>query len=164
MNPNAMNLDGARLSDTSEREILIERLIDAPRELVFAAWTDAQHIDRWWGPAGFTNSTRHMDVRVGGEWRYTMHGPDGTDYPSLVRYLAVEPPGRLHYLLGDEEMENSFEVTVLFEDRAGKTQLSMRSLFPSKAARDFVVENYRAIQGGNETIDRLEGFLAARAG
>jgi len=157
-----MNLKDAQRPDTSDREILIERLINAPRELVFATWTDAQHIDQWWGPTGFRNATHSMDVRVGGEWRYTMHGPDGVDYPNLVRYLAVEPPARLHYLHGDDKMEKSFEVTVLFEDRGGKTHLSLRSVFPTKAARDYVVEHFHAIEGGNSTIDRMEAFLAGR--
>src|SRR5689334_18469516 len=68
-------------SDSSDREIVITRVIDAPRELVFAAFTDAEHISNWWGPNGFRTTTYEKDVRPGGVWRFTMHGPDGTDYP-----------------------------------------------------------------------------------
>jgi activator of HSP90 ATPase len=76
----ASSMDNATSARTTEREIILERIFDAPRELVFEAWTDPQRIGQWWGPRGFTTTVYGMDVRPGGEWRLTMHGPDGRDY------------------------------------------------------------------------------------
>ncbi len=152
--------------DVAQREIVITRLLNAPRELVYAAWTDPKHVDQWWGPSGFTTTTQHKDIRPGGEWRFSMHGPDGTDYPNVVRYLQVDKPERLVYLHGDGNTgpnAHIFHVTVTFEEAAGgKTQLTLRSLFPSVAARKRVVEEFHAIEGGNQTLDRLQAFLAAK--
>src|SRR5207245_2372910 len=67
-------------SATADREIVISRVISAPRELVFEAFTEVRHLSRWWGPEGFTTTTRGFEFRVGGEWDFVMHGPDGTDY------------------------------------------------------------------------------------
>ena len=80
-------------SVTTDREIATTRIFDAPRELVFQAWTDPARIARWWGPRGFTTSTYAMDVRPGGVWRFCMHGPDGVDYENQITYVEVEEPG-----------------------------------------------------------------------
>ena len=77
---------------TTDREIIVTRVYDAPRELVFDAFTDPKHLSQWWGPRGFTTTTHSMDFRVGGEWRYTMHGPDGTDYKNLMVYHEINRP------------------------------------------------------------------------
>lgn len=150
--------------DVDQREIVITRLINAPRELVYAAWTDPQHVGQWWGPTGFTTTTTERDVRPGGLWRFTMHGPDGTDYPNEVRYLQVAQPERLVYMHGDGNSgphAHIFHVTVSFEATEGnKTQLTLRSVFPTAAARKRVVEEFHAIEGGNQTLDRLQAFLA----
>lgn len=78
--------------DTADREIVISRLIHAPRELVFKVWTDPKHVAHWWGPNGFTNTIHEMDVRPGGVWRFIMHGPDGVDYPNKIVYKEVVKP------------------------------------------------------------------------
>jgi hypothetical protein len=70
------------MTNTQDCEILIERIINAPRELVWEAWTDPKHLEKWWGPNGFTTTTKEFDFRVGGVWRHVMHGPDGTNYPN----------------------------------------------------------------------------------
>jgi uncharacterized protein YndB with AHSA1/START domain len=70
-------------TSTADREILITRTFDAPRELVWEAWTNPKHVTHWWGPNGFTTTIEKMDVRVGGVWKHVMHGPDGTDYPNI---------------------------------------------------------------------------------
>ena len=77
---------------TADREIVVTRLIDAPRELVFEAWTDPKHVDKWWGPRGFTSTTSEMDVRPGGIWRLVMHGPDGRDYPNHIVFEKSSNP------------------------------------------------------------------------
>jgi uncharacterized protein YndB with AHSA1/START domain len=148
-----------RKSSTADREIVTTRVFDAPRELVFKAFTDPKHIVNWWGPKGFTNTTLEMDVRPGGVWRFTMHGPDGTDYPNKIAYLEVVRPERLVYDHDDDDGGNGFHVTVTFEAQGGKTKLTMRALFATAAERAKVVEEYGAIEGANQTLDRLEAYL-----
>ncbi|HYF64701.1 MAG TPA: SRPBCC family protein [Herpetosiphonaceae bacterium] len=147
---------------TADREIIISRLINAPRERVFAAWTDPQQVGHWWGPQGFTTTTTSMDVRPGGRWSYVMHGPDGTDYANLIVYSEVEAPARLVYAHGSGEDNDpgQFQTTVTFEDVDGTTRLTMRSLFATAEARDYVVREFGAIEAGNSTLDQLEAYLA----
>ena len=146
-------------SSTADREIVTTRLIDAPRELVFEAWTDRKHVGHWFGPDGFTTITHSMDVRPGGVWRFTMHGPDGTDWPNVVTYEEVVSPERLVYLHGDEKEPDMFHTTVTFDDQAGKTALTMRAVFKTAAAREYVVRERGAIEGGQQTISRLERYV-----
>lgn len=151
-------------TNTADREIVITRVFDAPRELVFDAWIDPKHVASWWGPTGFTTTIHHMDVRPGGEWRFIMHGPDGVDYPNKISYLEIARPERLVYDHGDEGDPAYFRVTVTFEKLGNKTSLTMRSLFRSAAERDEVVTKYHAIEGGNQTLDRFGEHLAQRVG
>jgi uncharacterized protein YndB with AHSA1/START domain len=144
---------------TSDREIVITRVFDAPRELVFQVWTDPKHVGSWYGPKGFTVTTHEIDVRPGGVWRFIMHGPDGVDYPNKIAYLEVAKPERLVYDHGDEG-QRSFHVTITFADENGKTRLTMRSLFSTAAEREMVVTKYHAIEGGNQTLDRFGEHLA----
>ena len=152
----------AEAISTTEREIVLTRLFDAPRERVFEAWTDREQVAKWWGPNGFTTTIREMDVRPGGVWRFVMHGPDGVDYDNRTTYREVIPPERLVYKYEDEAEAPGFEATVTFEDRNGKTLVTMRSLFPSAEARDYVVREIGAIEGGNQTLARLGEFLASQ--
>lgn len=150
------------MSNTADREIVITRDFDAPRALVFEAWTQPQHIVQWWGPTGFTNTDLGMDVRPGGSWRFVMHGPDGTDYPNKILYHEVVRPERLVYDHSDDVDAGGihFQVTVSFTEHAGKTRLTMRMLFDSQAIRDQVVRDVGAIEGANQTLDRLAEHLA----
>src|ERR687883_1153247 len=86
---------------TADREIVISRVIDAPRELVFEAFTEVRHLSRWWGPEGFTTTTRAFEFRVGGEWVFVMHGPDGTDYPEWISWTEIAPPERIALVHGE---------------------------------------------------------------
>ncbi len=78
-----------------ERTVTLTRLFDAPRELVWRAWTDPKHLAQWFGPRGFTSSVPELDVRVGGGLRIVMHGPDGNDYPMKGVFREAVPPERL---------------------------------------------------------------------
>ena len=146
---------------TSDREIVLTRVFDAPRELVFEAWTDPAQVVHWWGPFGFTTTIQEMDVRPGGIWRFVMHGPDGTDYPNRVEFLEVVEPERLVYSHGPEGESpiKEFHVTVTFEDEDGKTQLTMKLVAESAAERDRMVE-FGAVEGGWQTLERLGEHLA----
>jgi uncharacterized protein YndB with AHSA1/START domain len=141
-----------------EREIAATREFNAPRELVFKVWTQPQHIAQWWGPTGFTTTTHEMDVRAGGVWRFVMHGPDGTDYDNEISYVEVVPPERLVY---DHGPSPRFRVTVIFTEKAGKTLLSLRMLFKTAAERDKVAKEFKAIEGLNQTLDRLGEHLTS---
>jgi uncharacterized protein YndB with AHSA1/START domain len=148
-------------ASTADREIVNTRVFDAPRELVYEAFTNPKHVAQWWGPRGFTNTIHEMDVRPGGVWRLTMHGPDGTDYPNRIDFIEVVKAERLVYTHGDglEDGRNHFHVTVTFTEEGGKTTLTMRSIFPTAEERDHVVREYGAIEGGRETLARLAEYL-----
>ncbi len=144
---------------TADREIVFTRFFDAPRALVFAAWTDPNHVAQWWGPNGFTTTIHAMDVRPGGVWRFVMHGPDGVDYDNKNTFIEVVKPERLVFHHGDEGQPGYFRMIVSFAEEQGKTKLTMRLLFASPAEREAVVTKYHAIEGGNQTLDRLAGYL-----
>jgi uncharacterized protein YndB with AHSA1/START domain len=146
--------------DTSDRELVMTRVLDAPRNLVYEAWTNPKHIAQWWGPKGFTNTIHEMEVKVGGVWRFMMHGPDGTDYPNKVVFEEVVKAERLVYTHGSDQDDdpNSFHVTVTFEDQGKKTKLTMRMVLRSAAALA-EAKKFGAVEGGNQTLDRLEAYL-----
>jgi len=150
--------------DKDPRSIIGMRAFDAPRDLVFSAWTDPKHLAQWWGPNGFTTTTSAFDFRPGGVWRYVMHGPDGRDYQSRITFEEIVRPERIVYRLhgGDDVEPVRFTQTVLFEDIGGKTRLTMRSDFPSAEERDRVIKDYGAAQGLVQTMTRLVEFVAAR--
>lgn len=148
----------------TDREIVITRVLDAPRKRVFEAWTDPDQVGDWWGPDGFTTTTHEMDARPGGVWRHTMHGPDGTDYPNHIRYEEVTPE-RIAYAHGsNEQHEDGFRSTVTFEDEDGgrRTRLTLRMVFPTAGERQRVAE-FGAVQGGIQTVGRLAHHVAGDA-
>ena len=144
--------------DCAHNEIMITRLFDAPRELVWEAWTTPEHIAKWWGPNGFTTTTKSRDFRPGGHWVYTMHGPDGTDYPNECKYLEIVKPERIVHTHGDGQRE-WFKSSVLFETEGDKTRVTIKHEFPSAEARNEVVLKYGAIEGGKQHLARLAEFL-----
>ncbi len=145
----------AKSLDEAARSITVTRLLNAPRTLVFDAWTDSKHVGNWWGPRGFTITTQSMDVRPGGVWLFVMHGPNGRDFPNKITYLEIAKPERLVYDHGDAGAPGYFRTTVSFAAEGGKTRLTMRMVFTSAAERETVVKTYNAIQGANQTLDRL---------
>jgi uncharacterized protein YndB with AHSA1/START domain len=148
-------------TDTADREMVISRLIDAPRDLVFKAWIHPDHVGQWWGPNGFSTTTHEIDVRPGGVWRYVMHGPDGADYPNRIDFREIAEPERIVYNHSGDSPEDPtrFETTVTFEDHGGKTLLTMRALFETVAMRDQVMREYGAEEGGRQHLARLAAHL-----
>src|ERR1044071_8094458 len=135
-------------SATADREIVISRVIDGPRELVFEAFTEVRHLSRWWEPEGFTTTTRAFEFRVGGVWDFVMHGPDGTDYPDSIIWTEIVPPERIALLNGERRDDPSaFEQVITFASEGATTRIEMRTVFPTKERRDEVVEQYHAIEG-----------------
>ena len=138
----------------------ITRVYDAPLTAVWNAWTVAEEVAQWWGPRGFTLTHHSRDLRTGGHWHYTMHGPDGTDYENTTQYLEVVPMQRLVYDHGGhKDRPPLFRVTALFTERDGRTQLDMSMAFPTpevaQQMRGFIKQ-----AGGEGTWDRLAEFLA----
>lgn len=143
------------------REVVVSRIIDAPRDLIFKVWTDPAQVGAWWGPRGFTITTHEHAFEVGGLWKFTMHGPDGTDYPNDITFLEIDRPARLVYEHGPTP---KFTTVVTFADRDGRTDLTMRSEFPTVEERNMVVEKFGAIEGGFQTLERLADYARNQAG
>jgi uncharacterized protein YndB with AHSA1/START domain len=140
-------------------EISITRMYDAPVQAVWDAWTDPSQVAQWWGPRGFTITTHSKDLRPGGHWSYTMHGPDGVDYPNTTHYFEVEPCAKLVYDHGGhEDQPPLFRVTVLFSDIKGKTKMDMRMTLPTPEAAE-ETRTFIKKAGGNSTWDRLAEYL-----
>ncbi len=141
-------------------ELYIERIFNAPLKMVWEAWTDPAQVAQWWGPRGFTITTEHKDVRTGGSWRYTMHGPDGVDYPNHTKFLEVDEYARLVYDHGGyEDRPPMFRVTVNFIEIHNKTKMEMIMSLPSEqAAKEAKLFIKKA--GGDATWDRLAEFLS----
>lgn len=148
---------------TKPNEIRIIRLYDAPVATVWNAWTDPAQVVHWWGPRGFSLTTHSHDLRTGGSWHYTMHGPDGTDYINKTKYLEVVPQARLVYDHGgNDERAPLFRVTVEFAEEGGKTRMDMRMALPTPEAAE---ETRKFIKkaGGDATWDRLAEYLEKQA-
>jgi uncharacterized protein YndB with AHSA1/START domain len=141
---------------TSNRELTISRVLNAPRKLVWKVWTEPDHIKNWWGPNGFTNTIFKMNVQPGGEWDFIMHGPDGTDYKNKSIYKEIVKHERIVY---EHISGPKFLATVTFEEEGEKTLLKIRMLFETAEERENVVKVFKADVGLKQNIYKLEGYL-----
>ncbi len=145
---------------TADREIVVRQVIQAPPEVVFEAFTEVRHLSRWWGPEGFTTTTRGFEFRVGGVWDFVMHGPDGTDYQEWISWADIVPAERIRLLHGEfRDDPNAFESTVTLAPDGGATRLEMRTVFPTKELRDEAAEKYHAVEGAQQTLNNLAAFV-----
>lgn len=149
-----------------DREIVVTRLIDAPVERVWRAWTDNAEIVRWWGPHGFTDESEHREFRPGGHWRHYMIGPDGTRFLNYATYKEIEPMKRIVLLNGgakeDDAKGMSFRSEITFKAVGKKTELTMRSVMATAEMRERVVKEFRAIEGGQQTLAKLDAFVSGK--
>jgi len=148
--------------DRKGKELTMSRVLNAPRELVFDAWTDPKHLANWWGPDGFTITSKQMEAKAGGSWSFMMHGPDGTDFPNHIVFIEVVRPEKLVYRHGGGEgdlKDVNFHVTVSFEQLGNQTRLTMHSVFTSAEELDRLNREYGAIEGGKQHINRLAEYL-----
>jgi len=147
------------MATAKPNELRLIRVYDAPAKLVWSMWTEDKHITKWWGPRGFTLTTKSKDLKVGGQWIYTMHGPDGVDYPNITTYFEVVPLKKLVYDHGASEGKPAlFRVTVTFEEHQGKTVMDMTmALDNPEAAQE--IKKFIKRAGGNATWDRLAEYL-----
>ena len=147
----------------SEQEIVMERVFNAPRELVFKAHTDPNLIAKWWGPRRYTTTVDQLDLRVGGAWRFVQRDADGHEYAFNGVYREIVPPERLSYTFEFEGMPGHVLVeTVTFEEQDGKTKVTVTSLFSSVEDRDGMLHSGME-EGANESQDRLAELLATMA-
>lgn len=142
----------------ADRVIVSKRIIAAPREVLFKAFSDPDQLMLWWGPLGFTSTFHVFDFRPGGTWRFTMRGPNGAEYPNEHNFTEVVPPERIVYQHVQPPL-HSFTMTITFADKEGKTELTWLMRFESAAE---VAKLKSFIAGANEqNFDRLEAHLAA---
>jgi uncharacterized protein YndB with AHSA1/START domain len=143
----------------SSNEIRLTRIYDAPVRAVWDAWTLPEQVAKWWGPRGFTLTTHGKDLRAGGQWRYTMHGPDGVDHPNVATYHVVEPHKKLIYDHGaTDDRPPLFHVTATFTEANGRTTMQLIFTLPSPEAAADVAKHIKQA-GGNATWDRLAEHL-----
>jgi uncharacterized protein YndB with AHSA1/START domain len=146
---------------TDDRVVVISRLIQAAPGLVFEAFTEVRHLSQWWGPEGFTTTTRSFEFREGGVWDFVMHAPDGTDYQEWITWIEISPAERIALVHGESRDDpNAFESTLTFAPDGAATRIEMRTVFPTKALRDEAVEKYQAIEGGQQTLNNLATYIA----
>jgi len=143
-------------NDTANRELVISRVFNAPKELVWKVWTEPEHIRQWWGPNGFTNTIFQMDVKPGGVWDLIMHGPDGTDYKNKSVYKEVVKYEKLVY---DHVSGPKFQFTVTFKEQGKKTLISIQMLFETAEMRDQTVKTFKADEGLRQNMEKLEVYL-----
>lgn len=151
----------ARGSWALEREIVLTRVIDAPRERVFAAWTDPRQLSAWFSPEGFSSETHEIDIRPGGRWRFSYVAPDGRRYENRVVFQRIEAPRLIAFEHGAdiEDDPARFQVTVTFDAQGnGKTVLTLRQLHPTAELRDTKI-GFGAVEIGMTTLDKLERLL-----
>jgi uncharacterized protein YndB with AHSA1/START domain len=148
-------------STPADREVVITRVFDAPRELVFKAFTDPKLVPQWWGPAIYTTTVDKMDVRPGGAWRFISRAQDGREFAFHGVYREIVPPARLVYTF-DFEGTPGHELleTVTLEEIDGKTKVTDRSVFKSIEDRDGMLKTGMQ-EGATESMDRLAKLLAA---
>ena len=146
----------SKISNTADRELRLNSILDAPVELVWQVWTNSKHIAQWWGPNGFTNTIGKMDLEPGGEWELVMHGPDGADYKNKSIFKEIVPFKKIVY----QHVTNpKFVSTIEFEARGEKTFLSWHMLFETAEQFIQVVKTFKADEGLKQNIEKLNVYL-----
>ena len=150
------------LAGATERIMVLQRVIRAPRSVVWGAWMNAETLPQWWGPDGFSCRTSRIDLRAGGEWLFDMIAPDGTVFPNHHRYHEVRPEERIHYsLLWGENGPKHADAWASFEDQNGATKVTLGMVF-STAAEYQNAKGFGAEELGQQTLGKLESFIASR--
>jgi uncharacterized protein YndB with AHSA1/START domain len=147
---------GNEKNDTRGRELVISRMLNAPVELVWEAWTKPEHISQWWGPNGFTNTISKMELKPGGQWELVMHGPDGTDYKNKSVFKEIVPFQKIVY---DHISGPKFTATILFTDLGEQTQIRWQMVFDTAEELIQVVKTFKADDGLRQNIEKLDVYL-----
>ena len=146
------------MEKTENRELRITRTFKTSIELMWEVWTDPEHVKNWWGPKGFTSTIHNMDFKEGGEWKLTMHGPDGTNYPNRSIFKEIIPFKKIVF----EHFNPHFTTTVLFDPSADgeETHMDWTMLFDTAEMREIVVKAHKAEEGQRQNVERLEKYLS----
>ena len=140
------------IAATPDCEIVSSRIVNASRDIVYAAWTDPNHLKNWWGPAGFTNTFNEFDLRPGGKWSFIMHGPGKGNYPNECEFIKIEKPALIIWKRFSKPV---FQVVVSFEEiSTDKTKIIFKQIFNS--ANECNKVRAFAIDKNEENFDRLE--------
>lgn len=145
------------MDNSEERELRTERTFKVPIDLMWEMWTSPQHISNWWGPAGFTTTIHEMDICEGGEWRLTLHGPDGTKYPNRSVFKQIIPNRKIVF----EHFNPQFLTTVLFNSDAENTKLDWTLEFDTAEMREIIVTAHKAAEGQKQNLEKLEKYLSS---
>jgi len=139
------------------REIVVARVVDADRVIVFKAWTDHDQIVKWFGPDGFECKTHEIDIRTGGAWRFDMISPDGTSFSNRMDFVRVEAPEVIEAVHGKDEADDPdrFRLLVTFDEQEnGKTVVTLRQIHPTPERRNAVI-GFGAVELGGQTLSKL---------
>ena len=153
------NTGTLKVTTPSDCEVVLTRVFDAPRTMVFEAFTKPELLKRWFGPRGWTLSVCEVDFRVGGGFRFVLRGPDGKEMGMRVVYREIAPPERSVHMESFDDYPGESQVTAVFVERGGKTTLTATVLYESKEVRDAVIKSGME-HGAAETYDRLAELLA----
>lgn len=138
------------------RELRISRTFSVPVDLMWKVWTSPEHILHWWGPNGFTTTIHKMDLKEGGEWKLTLHGPDGTNYPNRSIYKEIDPHKKIVF----EHFNPHFIASIIFEAKRKETRIDWSMLFDTNEMRETVVKVHKADEGQKQNLERLENYLS----
>lgn len=144
------------MENTADREIRIRQPFKTSLQQMWDVWTRPEHIVHWWGPDGFTSTIHEMDLREGGEWRLTLHGPDGTNYPNRSVFKEILPLQKIVF----EHFNPHFITSVLFEPDGAYTQLEWAMVFDTPEQRDIIVKAHKADEGQKQNLERLQAYLS----
>ncbi len=154
------------ITGSSDRELILERIFDAPREGVFKAWTEPERLAEWWGPRGWTLPVCKIDLRPGGVWHYCMRGPNGEESWGKAVYREIVEPSRLVYADAFADAEGNtipgmpeMVITIELTEHEGKTTVLSRTEFATAAEKQSILD-MGVLQGITETWDRLDEYLA----
>ena len=145
------------IADDVARSIIATRVFNAPRELVWIAWSRLEHLSRWWGPDGFTTTTQKFEFSPNGEWIFVMHGPDGTDYKNHLVFREIVEPERIAY---SHVTGPLFDATATFASEGNKTRVTVQMVFESAELRNKVQEQFCAVEGLEQNLNHLGEELA----
>jgi uncharacterized protein YndB with AHSA1/START domain len=143
------------MENIQDRELSVSAIINAPVASVWDVWTKPEHIAKWWGPNGFTNTIDVMDLKPDGEWNFVMHGPDGTDFKNKSTFKEIVPMRKIVF----DHFHPNFTATIEFEDQGDKTHLAWSMLFETVEVFNAVVKVHKADEGLKQNIIKLETYL-----
>ncbi|HYM94840.1 MAG TPA: SRPBCC domain-containing protein [Chitinophagaceae bacterium] len=149
----------AHSSSTADRELIINRVLNAPVELVWEVWTNTDHIKNWWGPNGFSNTINKMELARGGEWNLVMHGPDGKDYKNKSVFKKIVKYKKIVY---EHISGPKFTATIEFEKKGAQTHLKWHMLFATKEEFIQTVKTFKADEGLKQNVSKLEAYISAQ--